>query len=279
MAKILLTGGAGYIGSELVYHLAQHPQVEKIVIYDNLSNANYNLFIGLRKIPNPQKIELIKADILDGRNLKKALQDIDIVYHLAAFVNTPFSDNNSHSFEQINNWGTAQVVDAVEQSDVKKFVFASSVSVYGSSENKVSENTPLNPKTYYGISKMRAEEHVQRLIGKKETYIVRLGNVYGYSKNIRIHSVINKMMFDANFHNRIKINGSGNQKRAFIYMKNATKILSAFVENHYDKLIFNAVDNNYSINELVMVLKEIYPSLEMLYINQHSTQYTYSLCE
>jgi UDP-glucose 4-epimerase len=269
MVKVLITGGAGYIGSELVYTLVQHPEVEKVVIYDNLSNANFNLFIGLRKIHNPQKVELVKADILDSRNLKKALEDIDVVYHLAAFVNTPFSDNNPHSFEQINNWGTAQVVDAVEQSDVKKFIFTGSVSVYGSSENKVSEQSPLNPKTYYGISKKRAEEHLERLAGKTETHIIRLGNVYGYSKNIRIQSVINKMMFDANFHKRIKINGSGNQKRAFIYIKNAVNILASFLNKTYDKKVFNAVDNNYSINEVVSVLKEIYPELEMIYVNQH----------
>ena len=268
--KVLITGGAGYIGSELVYFLAQKPEIEQIIIYDNLSNANYNLFIGLRKIPHPEKIKLVKADILDRRNLQKALQSVDVVYHLAAYVNTPFSDNNSHQFEQVNNWGTAQVVDAVEQSEVQKFIFASSVSVYGSSEKKVSESDTLHPKTYYGISKMRAEEHVERLFGKKETHIIRLGNVYGYSKNIRIRAVINKMMFDANFHNRIQINGSGNQKRAFIYMQNTVKVLASFLENDYsNKTVFNALDVNASINEVSVVLKDIFPELEMIYVNQH----------
>jgi UDP-glucose 4-epimerase len=252
-----------------VYFLAQHPQVSKIVIYDNLSNANYNLFIGLRKIPNPEKIHLVKADILDSRNLKKALQDIDVVYHLAAYVSTPFSDNNSHLFEQVNNWGTAQVVDAVEQSGVKKFIFSSSVSVYGSSEQSVSVADMPNPKTYYGISKMRAEEHVQRLSGKVETYILRLGNVYGYSKNIRMQAVINKMMFEANFRNRIQINGSGHQKRAFIYIKNCTRILASFVDKTYTSSVFNVLDQNYAINNVAGVLKEIFPHLEMIFVNQH----------
>jgi UDP-glucose 4-epimerase len=106
--KILITGGAGYIGTELTYELMKHAdRIDEIIIYDNLSRGNYNLFIGLSKLPEG-KVRFIQGDLLDTRKLRKALKGVDVVYHLAAKVSTPFADQNPHLFEQINHWGTAE---------------------------------------------------------------------------------------------------------------------------------------------------------------------------
>ncbi len=80
------------------------------------------------------------------------LQDIDVVYHLAAKVSTPLATENSHLFEQINHWGTAELVYAVEESPVSKFVYLSTTSVYGASEQMISVDTPPDPKTFYGAA-------------------------------------------------------------------------------------------------------------------------------
>jgi len=267
--KVLITGGAGYIGNELVYKLATEKNIDEIVIYDNLNKGNYNLFTGLRKMPH-HNIRFIKGDILDGRKFRKALDGIDVVYHLAANVTTPFADQNPHFFEQINHWGTAEVCYSIENSDVKKLIYLSSVSVYGSQSGLVTLDTPLEPKTYYGISKKRGEYQVKRLSEKLTTYIVRSGNVFGYSKNMRIDAVVNKFMFDAQFENRITINGNGNQRRAFISMEREVDALQQLLLfSDLKSGIFNLVDKNVSILELADEVKNIYPELEMIFVNQH----------
>lgn len=265
--KILITGGAGYIGTELTYELDKNPEVEQIIIYDNLSRGNINLFIGTQKLSN--KIKFIQGDILDSRLLKKTLQGVDVVYHLAANVTTPFADQNPHLFEQINHWGTAEVIYAVEESNVKKFIYTSSASVYGASSKEVNKNTNPNPKTFYGISKLRGEEHVNRLLNKDmETYIIRCGNIYGYSKSMRFDSVINKFMFEANYKNRIAIQGTGEQHRSFIHIDKTTNVLKELIFSNLPKGNYNLVEDNLSINYIVDNLKKLYPNLETLFINQ-----------
>lgn len=265
--NILITGGAGYIGTELIYQLANNKEINSIVIYDNLSRRNYNIFIGQSKLND--KVKLVNGELLDSRNLRKHLKGIDVVFHLAAKVSTPFSDQNPHEFEQTNNWGTAELCYALEESEVKKLIYTSSVSVYGSSEHEASLNTPLNPRTFYGISKMRGEQHIERLKEKIPTYIFRCGNVYGYSKSMRFDAVINKFMFDANYNKRISINGDGNQKRSFIHIDKAVAVLAETVLGKLDAGIYNLVDQNISINDIAQILTEIYPEMEMLFVNQH----------
>jgi len=265
---ILITGGAGYIGAELAYALAENHGVKKIIVYDNLSRGNYNLFLG-KKINN-KKIQFIAGDVLDSRKIHQVLKGVDIVYHLAAKVSTPYANIDSHFFEQVNHWGTAELIYAIEQSPVKKLIFMSSAAVYGAGHDMVDESTAPNPNSHYAISKSRAEEHVKRLFNKPiETIILRCGNVYGYSKSMRFDAVINKLMFEANFNGRISINGNGRQFRSFIHIDKVTHILSQLLSNNIPSGIYNLSDKNLEIMQLVDTLKEVYPNLEFLFINQH----------
>lgn len=268
--KILITGGAGYIGTELTYELLKNEsKIDEIIIYDNLSRGNYNFFIGKNAFPK-EKVKFIQADLLDTRKLKKALKGIDIVFHLAAKVSTPFADQNPHLFEQINNWGTAELVYALEENPVQKVIYASSVSVYGTGSDFSDVDSPINPKTFYGISKMRGEEHINRLFPKMPTYILRLGNIYGYSKSMRFDAVINRFMFDAQFHKRITINGSGEQYRAFIHIdKTANLLAGVALKNTIKPGRYDLVEDNLSINYIADALLDLYPGLEMIFVNQH----------
>lgn len=265
--RILITGGAGYIGTELTYELSKRAEVSEIIVYDNLSRGNYNLFIGHSKL---EKVKFVQGDLLDTRKLKKNLKGVEVVIHLAAIVTTPFSDQNPHLFEQVNHWGTAELVYAIEESEVKKFIYTSSVSVYGSSKEEVDVDSPINPKTFYGISKMRGEEHAHRIINKIPTYILRLGNVYGYSKSMRFDAVINRFMFDAHFKNRITINGNGEQYRSFIHVdKTANLLANISVTDKLKAGRYDLVEDNLSVNYIADRLKDIYPDLEMIFVNQH----------
>lgn len=265
--RILITGGAGYTGNELVFELLKNPQVEKIIIYDNLSRKNYSLFLDTRY--EPQKMEFIHGELLDSRKLRQVLQDIDVVYHLAAIVSTPYATENSHLFEQVNHWGTAELVYAVEESRVKKFVYLSTTSVYGASEDFLDKHTIPDPKTFYGSSKLRGESHVQRLMDRMPTYIIRSGNIYGYSPSVRFDSVINRFMFDAHFVGRIQITGNGKQVRAFIHIDKVVNVLANLLGQALPSGVYNLVDQNLSIQEISDLIRDIYPHLEMIFVNQH----------
>lgn len=266
--KVLLTGGAGYIGTALVDRLYKNRNISEIIIYDNLSRKNMNLFIG-RNFYEGEKIKFIQGDLLDSRKLNKVIQGVTTVYHLAANVTTPFSDQNPHLFEQVNHWGTAELCYAIENSEVEKFIYLSSVSVYGTSSKEITIGNNLNPRTFYGISKMRGEEHVERLSTKLKTYIIRCGNVYGYNKSMRFDAVINRFMFEANFQGRITINGTGEQHRPFIYIHKVSAALAALLEQNVASGKYNLVDHNLAVGEVVEEIRKLYPNLEMLFVNQH----------
>jgi UDP-glucose 4-epimerase len=268
--NVLVTGGAGYIGTELISLLISNPKVEKVVVYDNLSRHNYNLFLGLR-LQKHFKLSFVKGELLDSRNLRKVLKDIDVVYHLAAKVTTELANADAHIYEQVNNWGTAELVYAVEESKVKRFIYISSTGVYGSSNTPVDENTPTAPKTVYAISKLRGEEHVRRLIDKVETFIIRCGNVYGYSKSMRFDAVINKFVFEANFDKRISIHGNGKQSRPFIHIEVLVRALNNLLTAELPNGTYNLVDRNMQVFDVVDILKGLIPPLEFIFINQHLT--------
>lgn len=270
--KVLVTGGAGYIGGELVFQLSQQSDVEEIVVYDNLNRGNYNLFISNRNRITNGKVRFIHGDLLDSRTLKSALKGIDTVYHLAAKVTNPFETVDSNIFEQINHWGTAEVVAVVEETpSVKQFYYLSSTAIYGLSAKSevLTEEDRLNPRTFYAISKMRGEEQVQRLLDKIDGAIIRCGNVYGYSPTVRFDSVVNRFAFDSNFNNRISIHGNGKQSRSFVHLSKVVDLLVTLKDNKIPNDIYNFADKNFQILDLVDVFKEVYPELEFIFINQH----------
>jgi UDP-glucose 4-epimerase len=268
--KVLVTGGAGYIGTELVSLLVSNEAVEKVIVYDNLSRMNYNLFLGL-KLQKHQKLTFVKGELLDSRSLRKVLKGIDVVFHLAAKVTTPFAVSDSHAYEQVNHWGTAELVYAVEESNsIKKFIFASSTGVYGSSEVPLDESAEPSPKTFYAISKFRGEEHVRRLMDKKiDTYIFRCGNVYGYSKSMRFDSVMNKFAFEANFNKIVTIQGNGKQSRPFIHIDLVAKALNNLLSSSLPSGTYNLVERSIKVFDIVDELKQLIPELEFIFINQH----------
>lgn len=265
--NVLVTGGAGYIGTGLCQALLAMKEVESVTVCDNLSRHNFNLFIGAQKFDD--RYRFIEGDILDSRNLRKAVSRADVVFHLAAKVTTPFADQDAHLFEQVNHWGTAEVTYAVEESNVQHLIYLSSVSVYGSGDLAKGIDAELNPKTFYGISKMRAEEHVRRLEGKVKTTIIRCGNVYGYNRSMRFDAVINKLLFEANFHRKINIHGTGEQHRPFVFIDTVTSALSSLIKADSKPGTLNLVEHNFSINDIVEVLRELYPEMEMIFINNN----------
>lgn len=264
--KILITGGAGYIGYSLVKQLLSDvDELHSITIYDNLSRKNYSFFTEAKFDHKP--VKFVHGEILDGRALTQALEGIDCVIHLAAKVTTPFADADAHAFDQVNHWGTAQLAYAIEKSNVKKVIYVSSISIYGDAEQPYLESAAPNPRTFYGRSKWEGERQLQVLTRDREVFILRSGNVYGYNPSYRIDAVVNRFMFQANFLGKITINGNGDQHRSFIHVDKAAHAIVHVADGKVQPGIYNLVEHNFSINEVVDTIKSIYPALDTIHAN------------
>ena len=144
--KLLITGGAGYIGTELCTRLMHREDIESIHVYDNLSRKNYNFFLGAHKLN--EKVTFVNAELLDSHTLRKEVAKADTVIHLAAKVTTPFADQSPHLFDQVNNWGTAELSYALEDSDCKRLIYMSSASVYGPRMKRWERTRRQRPKHF-----------------------------------------------------------------------------------------------------------------------------------
>ncbi|MDD3300653.1 MAG: NAD-dependent epimerase/dehydratase family protein [Bacteroidales bacterium] len=268
--NILITGGAGYVGYSLVRELDKDSRVSSIVVYDNLYRNNLNFFTcdscngGVL-----QKTRFAKGDILDDYTLEKELDGIDIVVHMAAIVDFPYSYKDNYLYEQTNQFGTANLVSSMRNSKVKKMVYLSSGSVYGFQKESYEQTTPM-PENGYGISKLEGEKYCRLLQNDLDLNIVRIGNIYGYNPMLRYDSVINRFIMDALIYNKIYIYGNGNQSRPFIYLGNVTEQLKNIIlpgSANKTPSLLNLVDENLNMNQLRDMLISLIPNLEFTYVN------------
>ncbi len=193
--KILVTGGAGFIGSHLVDMLVEDHEV---IVFDNFSSGNNR---------NP-KARYIEGDIRDGLNVG----DCQVVFHLAAVAESRTKDENL--VYTANYLGSKNVFEAAKRSGAK-VIFTSSAAVYGDNKNP-KEDDPCNPISQYGKSKMKAER-----ICPPGSFIVRLFNVYGP----RGHGVINKFCSLIPAGRQITVYGHGTQTRDYVHVNNVIEAL------------------------------------------------------
>ncbi|MCK0203303.1 NAD(P)-dependent oxidoreductase [Ornithobacterium rhinotracheale] len=270
--RIFISGGAGYLGYNLVRALEQNEKVEEIIVFDNLYRQNLNFFILGEKL---NKTKFIKGDILNEFELKKHLKNIDVVYHLAAFVESPYSYRDHFNYEQINHFGTATLVNALQENSPKKVIFTSSGAVYGM-DIEADEDTPPMPQNAYGVSKFNAEKYLELLRYEMDVCIFRIANVFGFDPMFRFDSVINNLIFDALLYNKIKINGNGENITPFVHLDTVTQRLAqaAFQE---EPKIENLVEYNQSVNTVRDILLESFENLEFQYLNTQQKMSSYQI--
>ena len=252
----VVTGGAGFIGSNIVRELAGHCSV---TIFDNLSNGNFKCINSYLEEKN---VKFIRGDIRNLDELKKTFKSADGVFHGAAQISVQDSIENPICTDEINTRGTLNVLKAAVDCDVKKVVFASSAAVYG--DNPVlpkKEDMLPSPMSPYAVSKLTGEYYcsVFSEIYGLETACLRYFNVFGPGQdpNSPYAAVIPKFINAIIKGNSPVIYGDGNQTRDFIYVRDVAQA-NIIAMNSSASGIFNiASSQSLSLNQLLEILKEI----------------------
>ena len=219
-SKILVTGGAGFIGSHIVDRLLN--EGFEVTVIDNLSTGQIsNLAHNLDK----KELQFVKGDIRDWSLVKKTMKNVDAIFHEAAIVSVPLSIQNPILTKDVNVNGTLNLLKACLECGVKRFIFASSAAVYeGSSSPQKNEDLSTNPISPYGVSKLAAEHYIRsfyKLYGL-ETTSLRYFNIYGprqsYDKKSQSGGVISVFLNKLLENMQLIINGDGEQTRDFVYV-------------------------------------------------------------
>jgi len=266
---ILITGGAGYIGSQIIRDLGQDAQYsgDIIRIYDNLQSGNYQALMGL---PSSGKYQFIEGDILDRATLSESMEDVWAVIHLAAVVTTPISFDHPEWTQQVNHWGTATVVDEAVKAGVEKFIYACSASVYGPG-GPFNESDHCQPVGPYSISKLHGEKIVMNSGGKRGLNVtsLRLATVFGDAPGMRFDAVPNRFAYLAGVGKSLVVHGDGEQIRPLIHVNDASRSIQFCLKNEDTSgKIYNAVAQNTSINDLVAVIHNRLPDAQVRYTDQ-----------
>lgn len=255
---VLVTGGAGFIGSHLAQELIK--QKAKVTILDNFSTGSKE---NLENIAN--QITLIDGDIQDFSTCLDATKGKAIVFHLAAAISVNESmEHPDHCFGT-NVTGTLNMLEACKRNGVSRFVFSSSSAVYGPATGTCSEQTPCNPLSPYGTSKLMGEHACQSYALYFDTVCLRYFNVYGDRQNPNgaYAAVVAKFRHQMTHNKPITIFGDGLQTRDFISVDQVVKanIKVGTIDGQLvNGQVFN-VGTGKSINllELIEKLKQEFP--------------------
>lgn len=210
--RILVTGGAGYVGSTLVPMLLE--QGRRVRVYDSLKFGGH----GLLPCCQNRHFELIKGDVTDPAGMRKALDGVDAVIHLAAIVGYPACKKEPQVAHATNVEGTRVLLE--ERKPDQKIVFASTGSIYGSIPDYIcNEETPRAPITLYGETKAVAEEMILKA-GNSVAY--RFATAFGVSNRMRLDLMPNDFTYQA-VRNRNLIVYEGGFKRTFVHVRDMAR--------------------------------------------------------
>jgi nucleoside-diphosphate-sugar epimerase len=258
--RILITGGAGYIGSVVVMQLLKSGH--KVKCLDRFFFGKESLE---EVISNPN-LELIKDDIrwFDPKNLK----NVDAVLDLAALSNDPSGELDPSKTFDINYRGRSRVARMSKECGVKRYVLASTCSIYGFNKNVndhsllLDETSAIDPLTTYAKANRNAEEEILPFASSKFTVtVLRFATVYGYSGRMRFDLVINAWVLGLFKNQRISLMRDGTQWRPFIHVRDAARAYELVLDHPTDEIngqIFNVGFNeqNYQILPLSEVIAE-----------------------
>jgi len=275
--NILVTGGAGYIGSHIVEQLIKNK--ENVIILDNLVT-------GYKKLIN-KKAKFVKADIKNKSKITKIIKDYNIssIIHLAAYLNVSEAENNKKKYYQNNIIGTKNLLEVCKNSNVENIIFSSSCSIYGDVKGSVNKNRKANPQGYYAYTKYKSEELIKKFSkqSKFKYGILRYFNVAGASPSGKIgeiekshgHLIKNIAIESLKKKPRIKIFGNdystkdGTCIRDYVHVSDLADIhikgLKYLKDNKKSFVLNCGYGKGYSVKQIVDIFKKIKKGVDVQY--------------
>jgi UDP-glucose 4-epimerase len=251
--KVLVTGGAGFIGSHIVNRLAVDGY--DVVVVDNLSTGDQKNI--------DMKVNIYKEDITNGKNMREIFKNErpEFVIHQAAQINVQQSILDPNYDSQVNVLGTINLLECCREYNVKKFIFASSAAVYGDPDKIPTDvEYSTEPISFYGVSKLASEYYIKtfsRMYGFKYS-ILRYSNVFGPKQNSKGESGVIAIFVDKYLKSETPtIFGDGEQTRDFIYVDDVVQA-NVNALSRGDNGIFNvSLNNATTLNNIVDTLNDI----------------------
>jgi UDP-glucose 4-epimerase len=254
--NFLITGAAGFLGSTLANHLSR--QGHQVRGLDDLST-------GDKDVLSPD-VHFTRGDVNDRPKLWTLLQDVDVVYHLAARVSVPESVLYPREYNAANVGGTVSLMEAMRDVGVRRVVMASSGAVYGDlGEQPIREDSPPNPRSPYAVSKLAAEHYI-RTIGAlwgMETVSLRIFNAYGPGQRMPVSHppVVPHFIKQTLSNGTLVVHSDGMQTRDYVYVDDVVSALvAAMTAPNLDGLIINiGSGTETSVRDLVNTVTDVVP--------------------
>jgi len=259
ISRILITGGAGFIGSHIVDRLIKEGY--EVVVLDNFSSGKVK---NIQHHLSSQRLQLVRGDIRNSEDVKKAVKDVDTIFHLAAIVNVPLSIENPLLVNDVNIEGTLNLLTASLKENIQRLIYVSTCAVYGEARYlPINEEHPIMPLSPYGISKFSAEGYcrVFHTIHGLETVCLRFFNVYGPRQSKGPYSgVITQFISRLRRGEAPVIYGDGEQTRDFVYVKDVIEAsMLALERQHCGGEVINIGSGKpTTINHLAKVLGRLF---------------------
>lgn len=215
--EVVVTGGAGFIGSHLCRTLVENSA--KVTVFDNLSSGKIDNIKDIKT-----KLKFVQGDIRDPEKLIEATKNCKVIFHLAAQSSVPFSMENPKEDCEINVVGTVNVLEAARKARAR-VVFASSSAAYGNPKIKPTPETyPTHPIAFYGLTKLLGEKYCRFYNDNYglEVVMLRIFNVYGPNCHGAIYDFLNKLRSNPD---KLEVLGTGMQSRDFIYVSDMVNFL------------------------------------------------------
>ena len=263
--KILITGGAGYLGSIFTEHLLSSGGITKLVVYDNMMYNQTSLISHTWR----SNFEYVYGDVRNKELLKKYVEEADVIIPLAAIVGFPACDRDKELATAINYEHVRYICELVKDKDVK-VVYPNTNSGYGIGESGIcTEDSPLNPLSHYGITKVNAEKEVLSIGGIS----LRLATVFGSSPRMRMDLLVNEFVYKALTDKYITI-FEKDFVRNYIHIRDVAYTFKFMIDRYkkHSGQIFNVglSKANLSKEKLVKKIKGYVPDFAITYSDYYS---------
>ncbi len=278
--NVLVTGGAGYVGSALVPKLLEKGYT--IAVFDTFWFwSSPEEYVKALNVKNHPRLRIIKGDLRNKEDVRKSLRNVDSVIHLACISNDPSSELDAEFTHSVNYDGSINLIDLSKEMGVKRFIYASSSSVYGvKKEKNVTEDLELEPLTQYSLLKVKIERYLMSQFDDSfKGVIIRPSTICGCSPRQRLDVVVNILTNLAVNKGNIIVYG-GDQLRPNIHIKDMVRLYELLLEAPIDKInkkIFNAGYENLKVLEIANLVKKVVGDVD-LEIQETNDSRSYHVC-